>query len=112
MVPGHLVVSADRFTVKHHVVILSGLELAIAETELAPDRTELLGVTQDAEIAAQARPGSISACSTTVTTVAVAARDGCLNLIPPLFSSPREVHSESLHAWISKQGYHSGCLNK
>ena len=94
------------------MVILSGLELAVAETELAPLRTELLGVTQDADTAAQARPGSISACSTTVTTVAAAMRDGCLNLIPPLFSSPREVHSASLHAWISKQGYHSACLNK
>ena len=84
------------------MVILSGLELAIAETELAPDRTELLGVTQDAEIAAQARPGSISACSKTVPTTATTVRDGYLNLIPLLFSSPREVHSEGLHESIHR----------
>jgi hypothetical protein len=50
MVPGHFVVSADRLTVRHHVVIFavppeSGV--AVAEIELLPENVELLVVVHD-----------------------------------------------------------------
>ena len=50
MVPGHFVVSADRLTVRHHVVIFavppeSGV--AVAEIELLPENVEPLAVVHD-----------------------------------------------------------------